>query len=93
MSCAFCGMPPRDGQGCCTPAFRVDTMRRADRRIEMLEANVVRLREALDDAIRTWAFHDWQGHAHSWHDREDWFERHEVARERRVALRDGEAKP
>jgi hypothetical protein len=38
------------------------------------------LEAALRDAIATWQFGESQNHEHSWHDREDWFERHEVAR-------------
>lgn len=33
-------------------------------------------RAALTDALRTWSFDDAQRHTHSWHDREDWYERH-----------------
>ena len=53
-----------------------------------LEASerIGRMEKALIDAIRTWTFNDHQHHTHSWHDREDWFERHEVAREIRKAL-------
>ena len=44
MSCAFCGMPPRDGEPCCTSTFKYETMRRADRRIKQLEAELAALR-------------------------------------------------
>lgn len=47
------------------------------------------LEAALRDAVRTWTFSDAQFPEHSWHDREDWYERHAVAREVRAALRSG----
>lgn len=37
-------------------------------------------RAALTDALRTWSFDDAQRHTHSWHDREDWIERHPTLR-------------
>lgn len=58
MSCAFCGMPPRDGEGCCTGKFRADTMRRADAKIRQLETKLhaeadraAEMREALERAL------------------------------------------
>lgn len=37
------------------------------------------LRAALADALRTWTFSEGQQHTHTWHDREDWRERHRAA--------------
>lgn len=34
MSCAFCGMPPRDGEPCCGSEYRRKVMRDADRKIQ-----------------------------------------------------------
>lgn len=53
MSCAFCGMPPRDGEGCCTGAFRASMMRRADRRIKALEVEIRTARaSAFEEAAK-----------------------------------------
>lgn len=48
---------------------------------DRLQRENAALLAALTDAIRTWRFNDYQHPTHSWHDREDWFERHEIARE------------
>lgn len=39
-----------------------------------------KIEEALRDAVRGWSFNDAQQPTHTWHDREDWYARHEVAR-------------
>ena len=46
-------------------------------RIAALEVVNAMLRDALRDALETWTFSDSsQAHTHTWHDREDWKERH-----------------
>lgn len=53
MSCAFCGMPPLDGEPCCTAEYRRDVMRRADRKIREQDAELCALRERLARAEAT----------------------------------------
>lgn len=47
---------------------------------------VAELENALRDAVRTWTFDDYQHPSHSWHDREDWFGRHQCARDIRRTI-------
>lgn len=49
----------------------------AQRAVMLREANA-----AIADALLVWSFSDGQQHTHSWHDREDWKERHWPAIER-----------
>lgn len=41
--CAFCGMPPLDGEPCCTSDFKRNTMREADAELRNLRAEIDRL--------------------------------------------------
>ena len=47
MSCPICGMPPRDGEPCCTREYAKGVVRVADAKIRALQAEVERLRDML----------------------------------------------
>lgn len=44
--------------------------------IQALSLEQFLARAALRDALANWTFDRHQGHTHTWHDREDWKERH-----------------
>jgi len=55
MSCAFCGMPPRDGEPCCTATYRRDVMKAADARAKRAELEVNRLQSRCASIEMTWS--------------------------------------
>lgn len=55
MSCDFCGMPPLDGEPCCTLTFKRDVMKRAGSQIAALRERVAGLEKGLRDARKQFA--------------------------------------
>lgn len=50
MSCPICGMPPRDGEPCCTREYAKGVVRAADAKIRALQAE----NEVLTDEVNDW---------------------------------------
>lgn len=56
--CPFCGMPPLDGEPCCTREFQRETMRKADRELADLRAYRDRTEAALSELTKR--IHDYE---------------------------------
>lgn len=50
--CPICGMPPLDGEPCCTREYAKGVIRAADRRIKAQDAELAALRRRCEDAER-----------------------------------------
>lgn len=46
--------------------------------LRTLRASLAAAHAALKDAMDSWSFDEGQRHTHTWHTREDWYERHET---------------